>query len=66
VPPANMLAYLVGPAAVHPLAIEYQTIFHVTNAHSGAFFGSCSVQLAKPTPQGDVIETPTDFTIHGV
>jgi hypothetical protein len=61
-----MLAYLVGPAAVNPLAIADQTIFQITSAHHGAFSGSCSVQFAKPTPQGDEAATPTDFTIQGL
>ncbi len=66
VPPANMLAYLVGPAAVKPLAIADQTIFHITRAHNGAFFGFCSVQLAKPTPRGVVTAAPTCFIIEGL
>jgi hypothetical protein len=66
VPPANMLAYLVGPSAANPLAIADQTVFQITSADSGAFSGMCSVQLAKPTAQGVVTEAPTYFTIEGV
>lgn len=66
VPLANMLAYLVGPAAVNPLAIADQTVFQITSASNGVFSGSCSVQLAKPTPQGVVTAAPTYFTIEGL
>jgi hypothetical protein len=62
VPPGNMLAYLVGPAGVDPLAVADQTIFNITSAKRGAFSGTGSVTLAIP---GAGTST-TDFTIQGV
>ncbi len=66
VPPVNMLAYLVGPTAVNPLALADQTIFQITSADNGSFSGSCSVQFGRPTPQGTVTGTPIGFTLEGV
>lgn len=66
VPPANMLAYLVGPEAANPLAVADQTIFQITRSRNGDFSGGCSVHLAKATPQGTVYSSPTTYSIQGL
>ncbi len=66
VPPANMLAYLVGPGVIDPVAVADETIFNITTTSGGVFSGTGSVQLTVPTPQGATTQPPTDFTIQGV
>src|SRR5262249_3177448 len=66
VPPANLLAYLVGPAGANPVPIADQTIFQITSAHDGVFSGENSVQLSRPTALGWLRPEPMRFTMAGV
>jgi uncharacterized pyridoxamine 5'-phosphate oxidase family protein len=59
---SDVLAYLVGPVGIDPLAVADQTIFNITSANRGVFSGTGSVTLGRPG-QGD---STTDFNIEGV
>src|SRR5262249_56829361 len=66
VPAANLLAYLVGPAGINPVSISDQTVFHISRAHNGVFFGENTVQLSKPTALGWLRPGPMRFLMTGV
>ena len=66
VPPANRLAYLVTPAAINPLAITDQTIFHILTAHNGSFSGVNSVWLSRSSALGWSKPQPMIFMMNGL
>lgn len=67
VPTVNLLAYLVGPDVINPLAIADQTNFQITTANNGVFSGQATIQFTRAVLMaiGWQKPQPLTYTISG-